>query len=81
MDIGRIFREYARLEKKRAAGELSPHDLARWKACKTVLAKRLTPGVDPEIAAKRGCARVPTKLGISFSSVGEVRQIQGSVSP
>ena len=62
MDLGRIFREYARLEKKRAAGELSPNDLARWMACKTV------------IAEKSGCPRVPTRLGISFSSVGEVRQ-------
>ncbi len=74
MDIGRIFREYASLEKKRAEGELSSRDLARWTACKTVLAKRLTPGLDPKIAARRGTARVPTRLGISFSSVGEIRQ-------
>ena len=74
MDIGRIFREYARLEKKRAEGELTPDDLTRWTACKTVLAKRLTPGIDPEIAKQRETARVPTRLGISFSSVGEVRQ-------
>ena len=74
MDIGRIFREYASLEKKRAEGELSSQDLARWTACKTVLAMRLTPGLDPKIAAQRGTARVPTRLGISFSSVGEIRQ-------
>ncbi len=74
MDIGRVFREYASLEKKRAQGELSSQDLARWTACKTVLAQRLTPGLDPKIAAQRGTARVPTRLGISFSSVGEIRQ-------
>ncbi len=74
MDIGRVLREYARLEKKRAHGELTPEELARWTACNSVLAKRLTPGVREELASQRKSLRVVTRLGLSFSDVGELRQ-------
>ncbi len=74
MDIGRVFREYARLEKKRASGELTTEELVRWTACNSVLANRLTPGVSEELAGQRKSLRVATRLSISFASVGEIRQ-------
>ncbi len=74
VDIGRVFRDYARLEKKRAHGELSSEELARWTACNTVLAKRLTPGGRDELASHRDSVRVPTRLVVSFTNVGEIRQ-------
>ena len=74
MDIDRVFREYARLEKKRAHGELTSEELARWTACNSVLAKRLTPGVREELISQRKSLRVPTRLGLSFTNVGELRQ-------
>ena len=74
MDIGRVFREYARLEKKRLQGELTTEELVRWNACNSVLAKRLTPGGREELVSQRKSLRVATRLGLSFSNLGEVRQ-------
>ena len=74
MDIARVFREYSQLEKKHADGGLAPNELARWTACKAVLAKRLTPGASEEIVNQRASVRVPTRIGLSFASVGQVRQ-------
>lgn len=74
MDIGRVFREFSQLEKKRAHGELTSEELARWTACNSVLAKRLTPGVPEELTSQRKSVRIPTRLGLSFSNLGELRQ-------
>ena len=74
MDVATRFREYARFEKKRAAGGLTPAELRRWVAIKRMLSRSFSPHVSKGQADQRASLRVPTRLGASFATVGEIRR-------
>ncbi len=73
-DIASCFREFARLDKKRARNGLSPQELQRWTALKRLLAKKFSPGLGEKSADQRASVRVPTQLAVQFGSVGELQQ-------
>ena len=62
MDVATRFREYTRLEKKRAEGGLTPAELRRWVAIKRMLSRSFSPGIGREQADQRASLRVPTRL-------------------
>ena len=68
------FREYARLERKRTGEGLTPSELRRWTRLKRSLSLRFNPQLSDDLADRRGSIRVPTRLSVSFSSLGELRQ-------
>jgi len=74
MDVAARFREYRHLEKKRAEGGLTPAELRRWIAIKRMLSRSFSPGGTEPAADRRESLRVPTRLGASFATVGEVRR-------
>ena len=74
MDVAARFREYKHLEKKRAEGGLTPAELRRWIAIKRMLSRSFSPGGTEPAADRRESLRVPTRLGASFATVGEVRR-------
>ncbi len=74
MDVAARFREYTRLEKKRAEGGLTPAELRRWVAIKRMLSRSFSPGIGKARADQRASLRVPTRLDASFATVGEIRR-------
>jgi uncharacterized protein (TIGR02266 family) len=74
VDVATRFREYTRLEKKRAKGGLTPAELRRWVAIKRMLSHSFSPGIGKARADQRASVRVPTRLGVSFATVGEIRR-------
>jgi uncharacterized protein (TIGR02266 family) len=74
LDVATRFREYTRLEKKRTAGGLTPAELRRWIAIKRMLSRSFSPGVSKAQADQRASLRVPTRLGASFATAGEIRR-------
>lgn len=74
MDVAARFREYRHLEKKRAEGGLTPAELRRWIAIKRMLSRSFSPGGTEPAADRRESLRVPTRLGASFATVGEIRR-------
>ncbi len=74
MDVATRFREYTRLEKKRAEGGLTPAELRRWVAIKRMLSRSFSPGIGKARADQRASLRVPTRLDASFATVGEIRR-------
>jgi uncharacterized protein (TIGR02266 family) len=74
VDVAARFREYRRLEKKRAEGGLTPTELRRWIAIRHTLSRTFSPGTSEAQAAQRASLRVPTRLGASFATVGEMRR-------
>ncbi len=72
MDVATRFREYTRLENKRAEGALTPAELRRWVAIKGMLNRSFSPGIGKARANQRASVRVPTRLGASFTTVGEI---------
>ena len=74
MDVATRFREYKRLEKKRSDEGLTPAELRRWIAIKRMLSRSFSPGGTEAVADRRESLRVPTRLGASFATVGEIRR-------
>jgi len=74
VDVATRFREYTRLEKKRTGSGLTPAELRRWVALKRMLSRTFAPEISDEIADARVSLRIPTRLSVSFTSVGEVRR-------
>jgi uncharacterized protein (TIGR02266 family) len=74
VDVAARFREYKRLEKKRAGGGLTPAELRRWIAIKRMLSRSFSPGISKAQSDQRASPRVPTRLGASFATVGEIRR-------
>jgi Tfp pilus assembly protein PilZ len=72
-DVASQFREYARLERQRSSGELSPAELARWMELKRALARRFSPDLPDGQADRRASLRVPTQMRVSFHSALELR--------
>ncbi len=72
MDVATRLREYSRLEKKRAERGLTPAELRRWVAIKGMLNRSFSPGIGKARANQRASVRVPTRLGASFTTVGEI---------
>jgi uncharacterized protein (TIGR02266 family) len=73
-DVAESFRAFVFLDRKQAREGLSPSELARWKTLKRELSRELSGGCDDERADQRGSLRVPVKLRVSFSSMGELGQ-------
>ena len=74
MDVATRLREFSRLEKKRAERGLTPAELRRWVALKGMLNRSFSPGIGKARANERASVRVPTRLGASFETVGEIRR-------
>jgi uncharacterized protein (TIGR02266 family) len=67
-----LFRAYMALDRKRSGAGLSPEELRRWTELKRRLSRHFTPGVSDEHADQRGSLRVPARLAVSFSSLGQL---------
>ncbi|MGH0033171.1 MAG: PilZ domain-containing protein [Myxococcota bacterium] len=74
MDVARMFREYANLDRMRRQGGLSPRDLARWQALKRKLGQHFSPGLSDHRADARESVRVPTRLRVSFATDGALAE-------
>ncbi len=69
-EVGMLFLQYTRLERKRTREGLNVTELERWSALKRRLNKRFSPGLQESQADKRESVRVPTNLHCSFESIG-----------
>lgn len=72
-DVGALFREYIRLDRKRASG-LTPDELRRWADYKRRLGKKFAPDLSDERADRRASVRVPVSLKVGFHDLGELRR-------
>jgi uncharacterized protein (TIGR02266 family) len=72
-DVVLLFREFARLDRKRRRG-LSPSELQRWMLLKRRLVREFNPDVSDDQADRRASVRVPTRLVVSFGDLGELRR-------
>ena len=72
-DVAAKFREYVRLERRRGDPGLTHEELRRWMSLKRALNRHFCPGLSESRADQRGSVRVPTRLVVSFASVGELR--------
>ena len=72
-DVLRLFREFARLDRKRGRG-LSPEELKRWILQKRKLARSFNPDVSDAQADRRASIRVPTRLVVGFRHIGDLRR-------
>ena len=71
VDLPRMLREYARLDRARTATGLSDRQLERWRQLKDTLDGQLSRGSKgrpPPV--RRASLRVPSRLKVSFESVG-----------
>jgi uncharacterized protein (TIGR02266 family) len=73
-DIGTIFREYIRLDRKRAGPGLTPDELRRWSEYKRRLGKQFSPDLPDGRSDARRSVRVPVKLRVGFHDLGELRR-------
>ena len=73
-DIGSRFREFAKLDKKRAKDGLSAEELKRWTALKGLMEKKFSPGLGGQNASRRASVRVPTRMAVQFGNLGELQQ-------
>jgi uncharacterized protein (TIGR02266 family) len=73
-DVAAGFREYARLDRKRAAQGLDPAELRRWSALKQALGQIFSPDLSDHHANARESVRVPARLRVSFASMGELQR-------
>ena len=71
-DVASLFRRFVRLDRKRAAGGLTPEELERWTELKRSLGQKFSPGLSDRTADARDSLRVPTSLEVSFRNVGEL---------
>jgi uncharacterized protein (TIGR02266 family) len=67
------FRQFLYLDRKRAAERLSPSELRRWLKLKRILNQEFSPNTSYERAERRESVRVPVRLRISFTDLGELR--------
>jgi uncharacterized protein (TIGR02266 family) len=67
-----LFRAYMALDRKRSGAGLSPRELRRFIELKRQLSRHFTPGLSDEHADRRESVRVPTRLAVSFSSLGRL---------
>lgn len=65
-DIQARFRQFLYLDRKRAAGGLTPGELRRWMKLKRILNQELSPGTSYERVDRRESVRVPTRLQVGF---------------
>lgn len=73
-DFSQQFRRFVFLDRKRAAGGLTPAELRRWMELKRRLNQEFASGGDPSHAHKRESVRVPARVGVSFRSTGELQE-------
>jgi len=73
-DAAANFRAFVFLDRKQAREGLSPSEFARWTALKRELSREFSGDADTERAQQRGSLRLPTKLRVSFASLGELGQ-------
>jgi uncharacterized protein (TIGR02266 family) len=55
-------------------GGLTPRELQRWMLLKRTLNQQFAPGADAEKVHRRESLRVPARVGVSFRSLGELRE-------
>ena len=68
------FREYMRLERRRAAG-LSPEEFKRWETLRRSLDRVVGPLDSRSSSEKRATPRVPTSLKVSFENLREMGEV------
>jgi len=68
------FREYMRLERRRASG-LSPDEYGRWLALRAGLDRVVGPLDPPGSGERRATPRIPTSLKVRFESLGEMGDV------
>lgn len=73
VDVAGSFREFVRLDRKRAAQGLTHTELRRWMALKRRLTQAFSPGLSDWRADQRSSLRVPARLAVSFHDLGELR--------
>ena len=69
-ELGMLFVQYTRLERKRTREGLSVAELERWSALKRKLSQRFSPGLNSDQPDRRETVRVPTSLHCNFESIG-----------
>jgi uncharacterized protein (TIGR02266 family) len=62
------------LDRRRKAGGLPAHEMARWAELKRALNRHFQPELEKEHADKRESIRVPLALKVNFESRGEMRE-------
>lgn len=67
MDIPARLREFARLDRQRREGGLSPSELERWETLKSFLANQFDAAPEP-----RAATAAPTRLNVRFASDAEL---------
>jgi len=72
VDIAARFREYVRLDQQQREGGLSPAELHRWQALKSLLSLHFAPNRPKGVADTRDSVRVPTRMKVSFASDREL---------
>ncbi len=73
-DTAANFRVFVFLDRKQAREGLSPSELVRWTALKRELAREFSGDADTQRAHQRSSLRLPTKLRVSFASLGALGQ-------
>jgi uncharacterized protein (TIGR02266 family) len=73
-DVAASFRAFVFLDRKQAREGLSPSEFERWNALKRELSREFIPDTDEERANQRASLRLPTRLRVSFASLGELGQ-------
>jgi uncharacterized protein (TIGR02266 family) len=68
------FRQFVYLDRKRAAEGLSPSELRRWLKLRRILNQEFSPNTSYERAERRESVRVPVRLRVSFTDLGELRE-------
>ena len=71
-DFHTQFRQFLYLDRKRAAEGLSPSELRRWLKLKRILNQKFSPNTSYERAERRESVRVPVRLRVSFTNLGEL---------
>jgi uncharacterized protein (TIGR02266 family) len=67
------FRHFLYLDRKGASEGLSPSELQRWLHLKRMLDQKFSPNTSYEEADRRKSLRVPAKLRVSFTDLGELK--------
>ena len=73
-DFNQQFRRFLYLDRKRKAGGITPRELQRWILLKRILNQEFAPEADAEKAQRRESLRVPARVGVSFCSLGELKE-------
>jgi uncharacterized protein (TIGR02266 family) len=71
-DVAALFREFMRLDRKRAHPGLTTSELERWQLLKSRLGRTFSPELSRRRSDQRRSVRVPTRLEVRFRSDSEL---------